>query len=215
MNVTHTTKAVKDSPLGTLIEAAVLGSSGMIEAQEKRGQTELVHSELIPRLHVPDEQLLAVGFTLGPMIADDRLFRKATLPTGWKRRPSDHSMWSYIDDQQGRQRASIFYKAAFYDRDAHMSLCNRFHIEKVYFKGAETYKYVQHRVTDCGNIVFTSTQYTHANPEHAIFSNKNSTVLHNAFWCDDDQLHLTAVNECKAWLTENGFPDYSNPTLYW
>jgi hypothetical protein len=35
---------------------------------------------------------------------------------------SDHAMWSYLVDELGRERVSIFYKAAFYDRSAHMSL---------------------------------------------------------------------------------------------
>jgi hypothetical protein len=50
------------------------------------------------------------------------MFRPATLPEGWRREGSDHAMWSHIVDDQGRKRASIFYKAAFYDRGAHMSL---------------------------------------------------------------------------------------------
>jgi predicted secreted protein len=29
-------------------------------------------------------------------------------------------MWSYIVDDEGTQRVAIFYKAAFYDRDAFM-----------------------------------------------------------------------------------------------
>jgi hypothetical protein len=41
-----------------------------------------------------------------------------SLPPGWKVVPTDHSMWSDLVDAKGEKRASIFYKAAFYDRDA-------------------------------------------------------------------------------------------------
>ena len=52
----------------------------------------------------------------------DPLFRPATLPDGWQRKASDHAMGSHIADALGRQRVTVFYKAAFYDRKAHMSL---------------------------------------------------------------------------------------------
>ena len=64
----------------------------------------------------------ALGFTFGEPDAGDPMFRPATLPAGWQRKGSDHAMWSYIIDEHGRDRISIFYKAAFYDRDAFMSL---------------------------------------------------------------------------------------------
>ena len=46
----------------------------------------------------------------------------ATLPPGWSRQGSDHAMWAHLLDEHGRQRVGIFYKAAFYDRSAHMHL---------------------------------------------------------------------------------------------
>ena len=52
------------------------------------------------------------------------MFTEATLPTGWKREPSEHPMWSYIVDERGIRRVSVFYKAAFYDRSAHASIVN-------------------------------------------------------------------------------------------
>jgi hypothetical protein len=52
----------------------------------------------------------------------DPLFRQATLPTGWAREGSEHSMGSYIVDELGRRRCSIFFKNAFYDRSANLSV---------------------------------------------------------------------------------------------
>mgnify|MGYP000981072513 CR=1 FL=1 len=98
------------------------GFSGYIEEQEAAGQSQLVTSDRLPVRAGGDEQYLALGFTFGNPDPDDRLFRPATLPPGWKREASDHSMWSYLVDEHGRRRVAIFYKAAFYDRDAFMNL---------------------------------------------------------------------------------------------
>lgn len=95
----------------------------LIETQEQRGQQQLVHSDRLPtNLRDPREDFEAAGFTFGDPDPRDPLFMPATLPDGWKREGSDHAMWSYLVDDLGRRRASIFYKAAFYDRDAFMSL---------------------------------------------------------------------------------------------
>lgn len=95
----------------------------VIGAQERAGQSQLVHSDRLPtKLHSPRAEFEALGFTFGEPDPRDPMFAPATLPDGWKREGSDHAMWSYIVDQHGRRRASIFYKAAFYDRDAFMGL---------------------------------------------------------------------------------------------
>jgi hypothetical protein len=107
------------------IAVAMSGQStdSLVEAQEKRGQQQLIHSDRLPTvMHDPREAFEAVGFTFGEPDPRDRLFAPATLPDRWKREGSDHAMWSYILDQLGRRRVSMFYKAAFYDRDAFMSL---------------------------------------------------------------------------------------------
>ena len=114
-----------DDPL--LILAGAMGSggpSGFIEEQEAQGQREMVNSDVLPikisgRATIKDFEVLGFVFGDGKI---DSLFRPATLPTGWKREGSDHDMWSYIVDENGVQRVAIFYKAAFYDRDAFMNL---------------------------------------------------------------------------------------------
>lgn len=105
-----------------LLGAMSDGASGYIEGMEADGQRQLVNSTVLPReiLHGPEEEFTALGFTFGE--PTDDLFREATLPEGWSRKGSDHAMWSYIVDERGVERVAIFYKAAFYDRRAHMSL---------------------------------------------------------------------------------------------
>ncbi len=106
-----------------LIEAMVVGGSNAIENQEKRGQTDLVNSAKLPIKCGKREQFEKLGIVFGEDIDD--LFVSATLPDGWKVQPTDHSMWSNLVDESGEEVASIFYKAAFYDRDAFMTLSQK------------------------------------------------------------------------------------------
>ena len=105
-------------PLGAMSE----GSSDYITRLEADGQQQLVNSDRLPVNSDGDAAYLDLGFTFGEPDPSDPLFRPATLPQGWRREGSDHSMWSYIVDETGRKRVAIFYKAAFYDRDAFMRL---------------------------------------------------------------------------------------------
>lgn len=121
----NTTKRMQDpvDQWGFLLDSSVHGTSDTIERQEKTGQSQLVHSDRLPsKLFGPREEFEALGFQFGDPDKDDPLFMPATLPEGWEKRATDHSMGSVIVDTLGRERVSIFYKAAFYDRDAHMSL---------------------------------------------------------------------------------------------
>jgi len=103
-----------------LLEAMALGDAGKaIENQEKRGQTSFVASEMLP-IRCPRVELEALGFVFGKEV--DALFIECQFPPGWTKRPTDHSMWSELVDPAGNVRGSIFYKAAFYDRDAFMHL---------------------------------------------------------------------------------------------
>ena len=102
------------------------GVSSYIEGMEAAGQRQMVASNctVLPTDAgaTPDREFEALGFTFGEPDPSDPLFRSATLPEGWRKEGSDHAMWSYILDPQNRRRVSIFYKAAFYDRRAHMGL---------------------------------------------------------------------------------------------
>lgn len=109
-------------PMIHLLGSMSDGTSGYIEGMEAAGQQQLVHSDSLPTEADGDESYLALGFSFGPADAGDSLFRPATLPSGWKKTGSDHSMWSYVVDDLGRRRVAIFYKAAFYDRNAFMRL---------------------------------------------------------------------------------------------
>jgi hypothetical protein len=108
-----------------LFGALVEGTSNYIENMEADGQRQLVNSAKLPTdfNFCTREEFEALGFTFGE-VDPDGMFQEATLPEGWERKGSDHAMWSYIVDERGFERVAIFYKAAFYDRSAHMSLSN-------------------------------------------------------------------------------------------
>ena len=112
----------KEDPMNLFVEAMVVGSSQAIENQEKRGQEKFVNSEVLPkRINMGTrEQLEEMGIVFGKDVDD--LFVYVTLPEGWKKVATDHSMWSRLVDDKGQERASIFYKAAFYDRDAFLGI---------------------------------------------------------------------------------------------
>lgn len=101
----------------------VLGGVGeYVEGMEAAGQRQLVESAVLPRTRNlgDDDAFVDLGFEFGEAVDD--LFRRATLPLGWRKEGSSHSMWSYVVDEKGYRRVQVFYKAAFYDRDAFMSL---------------------------------------------------------------------------------------------
>lgn len=99
------------------------GPSGYIEGMEAQGQQQVVASTQMPT-DAPWDALTALGFTRGADVPGDPMFCEATLPDGWVKQRTDHSMWSKITDERGVERVSIFYKAAFYDRSAFVRLSN-------------------------------------------------------------------------------------------
>lgn len=110
-------------------EAAM--TPGGIEAQEAAGQRHLVKGFQLP-IRYPHDQpvgigkavLMEAGLVFGAPVDD--LFQQVELPKGWSIKPTDHTLHSDLVDDQGRRRAKIFYKAAFYDRRASIDVLPRF-----------------------------------------------------------------------------------------
>jgi hypothetical protein len=115
---------MKRDPMEVYLEALVTGDpSRAIMNQEKRGQGDLIRSEVLPR-QCPRADLETLGFVFGQEVDD--LFIEVKFPAGWKKVATEHSMWTDLVDDKGRKRGGIFYKAAFYDRSAHMHLNRRY-----------------------------------------------------------------------------------------
>jgi hypothetical protein len=125
MAIENTTDFYGRNPELVLLAAlADGGTDGLIEGMEARGQRQLVNSDQLPTQieHGTRAEFEAVGFVFGEPNKSDPLFTPTMLPEGWKREGTDHSMHSNVVDPLGRTRVSVFYKAAFYDRRAGMSL---------------------------------------------------------------------------------------------
>jgi hypothetical protein len=142
--VTNTTKDKLEAEL-MMLDAAMGGGSSAILHQEARGQAELTASQVLPTKGLHEESIAKMldyfafkvkGYATGHN-GEDQLFTEVVFPEGWSIVASDHSMWSYLVDPQGRKRASIFYKAAFYDRDAHIGSKPRYYVTNKRVPGDE------------------------------------------------------------------------------
>lgn len=105
-----------------------------IERQEAAGQSAMAKAaDRLPlEINYPHglthaQVTEALGIQFGKTV--DRVFIEAALPDGWKIVPTSHSMWSDLVDDKGRKRAAIFFKAAFYDYNAHISFECRYVID--------------------------------------------------------------------------------------
>lgn len=121
--------ALKAAISGDITNAIAASTPGGIEAQEAAGQRDLCESFQLPRQMsgCTIEQLHLLGFEVGDVV--DELFRAAKLPPGWTIVATEHSMHSDLVDQLGRRRGGVFYKAAFYDRKAFLTLLPRFSVD--------------------------------------------------------------------------------------
>jgi len=127
----------KELDINTIAMLSMVMGTDVIEYQEKLGQQNLCNSCELP-IKCNDygyfKKLHDIGITILHTeeeintLPKGELFIKVELPKGWSIKPTSHSMWSNLIDDKGRERASIFYKAAFYDRDAHLSFNRRFRI---------------------------------------------------------------------------------------
>lgn len=183
-----TPAALKAAADGNLENFVAASTPGGIEAQEAQGQRDFVANETLP-IDCPKDELEKLGFVFGDPVDD--IFVSVQIPEGWTKKPSDHSMWSYLLDDKGRQRASIFYKAAFYDRNAHMKLDRRFSFRMNY----DLEDKMQYQVFDSDKVIFSTDPINRPNPYD---------------WDIDDSQEAIAKN----WLAEK-YPDWENVSAYW
>ncbi len=204
------------------------GNPGAIEAQEKRGQKELAESSQLPvKLNSPIcdgcEKIKGKDFgwdakkDYGKMgikvlkrceCVRDELFYEVQLPKGWKIVSTDHSMWSRLVDEKGRERLSIFYKAAFYDRDAFVNINRRFKVETSRYDKVDgewettpefkTKQDIFAKVLDGDKVVF-KTEVRKVNIKHVgLF----------------ETLFDKCQEEAENWLNRN-YPNYKDVHAYW
>lgn len=194
---------------GDIENACIAASPGGIERQEAEGQQALVaHADRLPvdgtiagrygrEVAGQREQWEKVGFVFGePLQGADKIFVACTFPKGWTLKETEHSMWNDLLDDKGRKRASVFFKAAFYDYNAHT-----FGLERRYTVGRN---YASERDMKPNAIVVRDVATGEAihsiqlTPEQA----DNYTLLD------------TLERQAEAWLDAN-YSDWKNPLAYW
>jgi hypothetical protein len=183
---------------GNLENLIAASTPGGIERQEKNGQIEQSILETLPRdMKNCRQHLEALGFVIKDP-ADD-LFYNVQFPAGWKKVPTDHSMWTDLVDEKGRKRGAIFYKAAFYDRSAHMSLSPRFYVDCTYEDDGLRQVYIHDECCEFDKRGPQLPAPDWDNPEEA---RKRRDKI--------DEMRA----EFKEWLNTN-YPEWESPTAYW
>jgi len=180
----------KELSLGCL--SVLVAGPAAIEAQESTGQQELVASQSLPSSVHGRDKWETLGFVFGAPFADDPLFCPVTMPAGWTKRATEHSMHSDIIDNQGRARGGFFYKAAFYDRKAYMGEPDpRYYIESVYDEAREDQDACKVLDRATGETLFESDVFE---------SQKDGWKL--------------ARDQATKWLADH-HPDWKDSAAYW
>lgn len=160
----HFTPAALAAALSGDIQNVIAASTpGGIERQEAEGQRRFVSSATLPKqLRGTSREQLEKEWGVKFGTESDGLFVNIELPEGWKLERTDHSMWNSLLDDKGRERASIFYKAAFYDRDAFLNVIRRYNYST--YEGADkdgnlvdTYPTTHYAtvIKDCAKVIHT------------------------------------------------------------
>lgn len=192
------------------MEAMIGGSSFAIEQQEARGQTDFIYDEILPTEGLDKEVFESLGGSVGEK--DDDLFTKVSLPEGWAKKRTDHSMHNDLLDGQGRKRAGIFYKAAFYDRAAHMHFTKRYThtyqpVGGEYLKENQAYEAV---VKDCGVVIVTLGK-TEVEPEYNSSTDGEEV---REVWLAWLKTRKNLQSLGKEYLDKN-YPEWQDVTAYW
>lgn len=201
-NLRITPAALAADTLENFLAAATPGG---IEAQEARGQRDFVQSAQLPIKFNSGtrHELESMGVVYGERPSDlSALFCDVQLPQGWKVEPTDHSMWNKLIDDQGRERASIFYKAAFYDRDAFVNVNRRFSVSGYQASDVD------------GNPIDYPNPHTHF---ATVIQDGGKTIKVVGVREDSEtgrNLRYAHSAEANAWLDAN-YPDWQSRTAYW
>jgi hypothetical protein len=182
--------------MGFLAAGVVMGAGNAILHQEAQGQSSFVNSETLPSDMQGDAKsvLEKAGVKFGEKVEGDEMFQYVELPAGWKKVPTNHSMWSNLVDDKGRVRAGIFYKAAFYDRSAHLSVNRRYGCSFNYERQDKEGVGVS-EITDGGKVIHTT--------EPIAVGNRKSY-----------EVSEEANKLARQWL-DAYFPNWQDASAYW
>ena len=111
---------------------------------------------------------------------------------------------SNLIDDRSRRRASLFYKAAFYDRNAFINIWPRYTTYTAHTLNYDEVGYDEWRkspcvgyVEDCGVVIYS----TEPKPS---FEN----------YCEQDKVEDAIKEELENYMAEH-YPDYKDSHAYW
>ena len=176
------------------------GEKNIVEHMESEGQQYAVSNTMMAKRMRPSiEEWENLGFRFTD-IPGDSVLCEATMPEGWSMRATSHSMWNEIIDENGMKRGSMFYKAAFYDRSAHMMLEHRYGVCTIYVDEEQTTREVY--FGDSNEKLFVAGQ--------VYMSGEESREEAKAKYEELDRLEDLA----RKYGDEN-YPDWRNVHAYW
>jgi hypothetical protein len=174
---------------GDFAHGLAAATEGGIANQEKEGQASLGGFDRLPVSKFSNRhQLEALGFVVHEPVDD--IFTRVTPPPGWSLKATEDSMWSHLYDVNGRLRAWVFYKAAFYDRNAHMRLESRYRVDRAYFPDGS------------------------GHGSSRIVDGSTGEVLLAKPFREDYRLTLDDDQKLAVEL-KSRFPDHADPVAYW
>lgn len=204
---------------------------GQPSLSETRGAREVVQDSTLPCAQSeynkgkidPELQrvLTAWGIEIVGMVDGDPFFMNVRLPEGWQKERTDHSMWTKLVDNRGRTRSTFFYKAAFYDRSAHMTPDRCLTVKAVDAEGRDIYDEPEAQF-----------------PLFGLIADREGHVLWRSESVDDTDARVVAdLSECREEYRETPrarklsvdhvcraiafakldelYPDHKDPVAYW
>lgn len=184
----NTEEEVRRNPSAFLGLGIMMGGSGAILHQEAQGQRYTLPTQVSAG---GKEALEKSGVKFLAAVDGNPMFQYVELPAGWQKKATDHSMHSDLLDEKGRKRAGIFYKAAFYDRCAHLSVNCRYNFRRDYANAGAGVAIV----LDAGEPIYTT---------------EPISAEGGRSWEAGDKADAMA----KAWLDAN-YPFWRDASMYW
>jgi hypothetical protein len=198
----------------------------IIETQEAVGQIDMIKTTQLPiaveKLNFERDnpniikESKEIWGKLGIEIIDkvDELFFSVKLPDKWEMKTRESSYGTYLVDEKGRERVSIFYKAAFYDRRAYADITRRFRIstkhefELDWSKACNLSKneFDKLRRKEEESLTFGIV----LDGENVIFETKHEKKFSEKSWKQVEKFNKI----CRKYLDKN-YPDWENPFAYW